>query len=302
MLKSILEYQKSFQKLINDLKVNKKVLAIFAFGSIVSGDLWDESDIDLFVLYKDNFNEIRDVYSEILGIDVHMKLLSKESFLNLYKSDGKKGFARNILLSSKIVFSRDDEITSTFNEARYSLDKHIEKWNLVYLGKLMKDLRVTKKYLHNDSIFTAYEILIRALDSFSKLYLNLNGYTVSKDAVRMATNLNDDFNNIINDLFYEPMSKENIENILLYIERFLELNIVASTKGLLEFLNEKRTFLSSYEIKNDVSFKEFDIKIEDILKELLKRNLVKKDIRKLDIEDSKKLINENVYSCKNYNF
>ncbi|MBN1041309.1 MULTISPECIES: nucleotidyltransferase domain-containing protein [Clostridium] len=302
MLKSILEYQKSFQKLINDLKVNKKVLAIFAFGSIVSGDLWDESDIDLFVLYKDNFNEIRDVYSEILGIDVHMKLLSKESFLNLYKSDGKKGFARNILLSSKIVFSRDDEITSTFNEARYSLDKHIEKWNLVYLGKLMKDLRVTKKYLHNDSIFTAYEILIRALDSFSKLYLNLNGYTVSKDAVRMATNLNDDFNSIINDLFYEPMSKENIENILLYIERFLELNIVASTKGLLEFLNEKRTFLSSYEIKNDVSFKEFDIKIEDILKELLKRNLVKKDIRKLNIEDSKKLINENVYSCKNYNF
>ncbi|NFQ39154.1 nucleotidyltransferase domain-containing protein, partial [Clostridium botulinum] len=299
---SILEYQKSFQKLINDLKVNKKVLAIFAFGSIVSGDLWDESDIDLFVLYKDNFNEIRDVYSEILGIDVHMKLLSKESFLNLYKSDGKKGFARNILLSSKIVFSRDDEITSTFNEARYSLDKHIEKWNLVYLGKLMKDLRVTKKYLHNDSIFTAYEILIRALDSFSKLYLNLNGYTVSKDAVRMATNLNDDFNSIINDLFYEPMSKENIENTLLYIERFLELNIVASTKGLLEFLNEKRTFLSSYEIKNDVSFKEFDIKIEDILKELLKRNLVKKDIRKLDIEDSKKLINENVYSCKNYNF
>ncbi|NFN17630.1 nucleotidyltransferase domain-containing protein [Clostridium botulinum] len=302
MLKSILEYQKSFQKLINDLKVNKKVLAIFAFGSIVSGDLWDESDIDLFVLYKDNFNEIRDVYSEILGIDVHMKLLSKESFLNLYKSDGKKGFARNILLSSKIVFSRDDEITSTFNEARYSLDKHIEKWNLVYLGKLMKDLRVTKKYLHNDSVFTSYEILIRALDSFSKLYLNLNGYTVSKDAVRMATNLNDDFNNIINDLFYEPMSKENIESTLVYIERFLELNIVASTKALLEFLNEKRTFLSSYEIKNDVRFKEFDIKIEDILKELLKRNLVKKDIRKLDIEDSKKLINENVYSCKNYNF
>ncbi|ACD25081.1 MULTISPECIES: nucleotidyltransferase domain-containing protein [Clostridium] len=302
MLKSILKYQKSFQKLINDLKVNKKVLAIFAFGSIVSGDLWDESDIDLFVLYKDNFNEIRDVYSEILGIDVHMKLLSKESFLNLYKSDGKKGFARNILLSSKIVFSRDDEITSTFNEARYSLDKHIEKWNLVYLGKLMKDLRVTKKYLHNDSVFTSYEILIRALDSFSKLYLNLNGYTVSKDAVRMATNLNDDFNNIINDLFYEPMSKENIESTLVYIERFLELNIVASTKALLEFLNEKRTFLSSYEIKNDVRFKEFDIKIEDILKELLKRNLVKKDIRKLDIEDSKKLINENVYSCKNYNF
>ncbi|AOR23050.1 nucleotidyltransferase domain-containing protein [Clostridium taeniosporum] len=301
MLKSILEYQKSFQKLVNDLKFNKKVLAIFAFGSIISGDLWDESDIDLFVLYKDNFDEIRDVYSEMLGIDIHIKLLSKQSFLNLYKNNGKKGFARNLLLSSKIVFSRDDEITLTFNEARYSLDKHIEKWNLVYLGKLIKDLRITKKYLYNDSIFTSYEILIRALDSFSKLYLNLNGYTVSKDAVRMATNLNDDFNKVINSLFYEPMSKENIEETLIYIEKFLELNIFTATKALIEFLNEKKTFLSSYEIKNDIRFKEFDIKIEDILKELLKRNLVKKDVRKLDIDDSKK-INENVYSCKNYNF
>lgn len=301
MLKSILEYQKAFQKLVNDLKINKKVLAVFAFGSIINGDLWDESDIDLFVLYKDNFHEIRDVYSEILGIDVHIKLLSKESFLNLYKTDGKKGFARNLLLSSKIVFSRDTEITSTFNEARYTLDNHIEKWNLVYLGKLIKDIRIIKKYLYNDSVFTSYEILIRALDSFSKLYLNLNGYTVSKDAVRMATNLNDNFNKLTNDLFSEPISKENIEEILLYIERFLELNIVAATKSLMQFLNEKKTFFSSYEIKNDIKFKEFEIKIEDILKELLKKNLVKKDVRKLDIEDSKK-INENVYACKNYNF
>ena len=68
MLKSIVNYQKSSEELINMLKTNKKVLAIFAFGSIVSGDLWEGSDIDLFVVYKDNFQEVRDIYSEILNI------------------------------------------------------------------------------------------------------------------------------------------------------------------------------------------------------------------------------------------
>ena len=65
MSKSILDYQKSSQKLINVLKVNKRVLAIFAFGSIISGDLWEESDIDLFIVYKDVFDEVRDIYLNI---------------------------------------------------------------------------------------------------------------------------------------------------------------------------------------------------------------------------------------------
>ena len=225
MSKSIVDYQKSSEKLINILKINKKVLAIFAFGSIISGDLWEESDIDLFVVYKDTFEDVRDIYSEILDIPVHMKVLNKERFLELYKSDGKKGSIRNLLVSSKIIFSSDEEIESVFNKAKYSLDKYRETWNLLYLGNIIKDLRVTKKYLQNDSIFTSYEVLIRVLDSFAKLYLNLNGYTVSKDAVKMATNLNNNFSAIVENLFNNKCTNENIKNTVGYIENFLGENI-----------------------------------------------------------------------------
>jgi len=298
--KSILDYQKSSQKLINVLKVNKKVLAIFAFGSIVSGDLWEESDIDLFVVYKDVFDDVRDIYSEILDIPVHMKVLNKEKFLALYESDGRKGIIRNLLVSSKIIFSRDDEIESVFNKAKYSLDKYRETWNLVYLGNLIKDSRVAKKYLQNYSIFTSYEVLIRALDSFAKLYLNLNGYTVSKDAVKMATNLNNKFNVVVENLFNNKCTKENVQNTVDYIEKFLDENINESSKLLLDYLYEKSIFLSSYEIKNSELFKEFNIKIEDILKELFKRNLIIKDTKNLELPFNEKLVSENVYSYKVY--
>jgi Nucleotidyltransferase domain. len=300
MSKSIIDYQKSSEKLINVLKVNKKVLAIFAFGSIISGDLWEESDIDLFVVYKDIFEEVRDIYSEVLDIPVHMKVLNKEKFLELYKNDGKKGSIRNLLLSSKIIFSRDEEIESVFNKAKYSLDKYKEIWNLVYLGNVIKDLRVTKKYLHNDSIFTAYEVLIRALDSFAKLFLSLNGYTVSKDAVKMATNLNNKFSMIVESLFNNKCIKEDIQNTVDYIESFLDENINEAAKELLDYLYDKNQALSSYEIKNSDSFKEFDIKIEDILKELYKRKLIIKETKKLELPSNEKLISENVYSYNGY--
>jgi len=301
MSKSIVDYQKSSEKLINVLKVNKKVLAIFAFGSIISGDLWEESDIDLFVVYKDMFEDVRDIYSEILDIPVHMKVLNKGKFLELYKNDGKKGSIRNLLVSSKIIFSRDEEIESVFNKAKYSLDKYKESWNLLYLGNIIKDLRVTKKYLHNDSVFTSYEVLIRVLDSFAKLYLNLNGYTVSKDAVKMATNLNNNFSVIVENLFNNKCTNENIKNTVDYIENFLDENINEAAKLLLDYLYEKNIALSSYEIRNSEAFKEFDIKIEDILKELYKRKLIIKDTKSLDLSSNEKLISENVYSYKVYN-
>lgn len=301
MLKSIVNYQKSSEKLMKVLKENKKVLAVFAFGSIVNGDLWEGSDIDLFVVYRDNFEEVRDIYSEILNIPVHMKVLNKEKFLELYKSDGKKGVIRTLLISSKIIFSRDEEIEAIFNKAKYSLDMYLERWNLVYLGKLIKDIGVTKKYLQNNSVFTSYEVLVRALDSFSKLYLNLNGYTVSKDAVKMVMNLNNDFNNVVEKLFNGEDMQDNVENTVRYIEIFLDKNINIAAKFLLDYLYEKNIFVSSYEIKNDELFKEFDIKIEYILQELYKRNMVIKDARKLDLPFGESLINENVYSYKTYN-
>lgn len=301
MSKSILDYQKSSEKLINILKANKKVLAIFAFGSIISGDLWEESDIDLFVVYKDVFNDVRDIYSEILEIPAHIKVLNKEKFLALYESAGKKGIIRNLLISSKIIFSRDDEIETIFNEAKYSLDKYREMWNLVHLGNVIKDIRVTKKYLQNDSIFTSYEVLIRALDSFAKLYLNLNGYTISKDAVKMAINLNNRFNIIVDNLFNSKCTMESIQNTVDYIDNFIDENINEAAKFLLDYLYTKNVFLSSYEIKNSELFKEFNVRIEDILKELYKRKLVVKETKKLDLPFNEKLISENVYSYKTYN-
>ncbi len=301
MSKSILDYQKSYEKLINVLEVNKKVLAVFAFGSIISGDLWDESDIDLFVVYKDIFDDVRDIYSEILDIPVHMKILNKEKFLMLYRSDGNKGVIRNLLISSKIIFSRDDEIENIFNKAKYILDKHTEIWNLVYLGNIIKDIGVIKKYLQNNSLITSYEVLIRALDSFAKLYLNLNGYTVSKDAVKMTINLSNKFNIIVGNLFDNKCTKENVQNTVDYIEKFLDENINEASKSLLDYLYEKNIFLSSYEIRNSELFKEFDIKIEDILKELYKKGLIIKNTKNLEVFSNEKFISENVYSYKVYN-
>ena len=298
MAKTVLELQKAFQTVVNQINKNKKVVALFTFGSIVSGDVWEESDIDLFLIYEDGFEKIRDVYSEVREVPVHTKILNKNSFLELYKNDGKKGFAKKLLCNSKLVFSRDNEISSAYNNSRYTMPSHTEVWNLVYLGKLLKDIGISKKYLQNGGLKTSYEVLIRTLDSFSKLLINLNGYTVTKDSLVMATNLSNNFREVVDKLFMEPINEKTIKDTINYIESFLDGNIVRASSALIDYLCGQYEYMNSHEIRSYDAFKEFDIKMENILKELAKRNVISKKSRALYDEEGNLILDENVYAHK----
>ncbi|MGL5381500.1 nucleotidyltransferase domain-containing protein [Clostridium sp.] len=298
MKKAIIDYQKAFKEITDGLKENNNIISIFVFGSMVTGDLWEGSDIDLFVICKDEFNKVRDVYSDILDIPVHTKFLSKNSFMDLYNSIGKEGTIKNTILSSKMIYCVDKDIELIYSNVKYSILKDKEKWNLVYLGQLYKDIRICKKYLHSGGTYTSYEVLIRALDSFSKLYLNMNGYTVSKDSLSMACNFNDSLDFKVNNLLSNKVTVETIKNTISYIEEFLEYNLIDAVDPLIKYLKEKNEALSSFEIRKSDEFKAFNIKLQDILKVLYKKGIILKDSRSFNDSYGNMITYENVYLYK----
>ncbi|MGG7096203.1 nucleotidyltransferase domain-containing protein [Clostridium sardiniense] len=299
MMKSIIiEYQKAFNDIMEDFKRNKNVSAVFTFGSMVSGDIWEESDIDFFVVYKNEFHEVRDIYSEVNGVPIHAKLLSKEKFMDSYENEGNKGTSKSILKFSKIVFSRDKEINSIYNRAIYGGDEYTHEENLEYLSKVIKEISICKKYIQIDRMYTAYEVMIRSLDSFSKLYLSLNGYTISKDSIRMAVNLNDSFKSIIDKRLFNGINKEDIIEIVSYIERYIEDNILASSKVILDILGDSNEYLSASEIIKNFKIVGSKVKVEQILKKLLSKGIIKKMSKKVIDKDNNIIINENVYGIE----
>lgn len=294
----IIEYQKAFNDIMEDFKRNKNVSAVFTFGSMVSGDIWEESDIDFFVVYKNEFHEVRDIYSEVNGIPIHAKLLSKEKFMDSYENEGNKGTSKSILKFSKIVFSRDKEINSIYNRAIYGGDEYTHEENLEYLSKVIKEINICKKYIQIDRMYTAYEVMIRSLDSFSKLYLSLNGYTISKDSIRMTVNLNDSFKSIIDERLFNGINKEDIIEIVSYIERYIEDNILAASKVILDILGDSSEYLSASEIIKNFKIVGSKVKVEQILKKLLSKGIIKKMSKKVMDKDNNIIINENVYGIE----
>ncbi|MBS6006505.1 MAG: nucleotidyltransferase domain-containing protein [Clostridium baratii] len=294
----IIEYQKAFNEILENFKNNKDVIAVFTFGSIVSGDIWEESDIDFFVIYNFEYDFVRDIYSEIYKIPVHTRILSKEKFLSSYKEDGSKGTARNILKFSKLVFSRDKDINNLYNRSIYVGDEFNHIDSLEYLSRVIKDVGICKKYIQNDRVYTAYEMIVRSLDSFSKLYLNLNGYTVSKDAIRMVINLNDDFKELIDDKLFNGVQEENIIDIINYINTYIDKNILKASKIITDILNDEEEYLSASEIKNKDILRGSNIKLEQILKRLLTKGVIKKKDKEVIDSNGNVIISENVYGIE----
>lgn len=296
MERTIAQYQKAFNTMIDSLKSNDSVLAVMVFGSMVTGDLWDESDIDLFVIVNSKSNKIRNIFTEEKDVPVHIKLMNKEKFLQLHESDLRGGFIHRIFASSRLVFSKDMEVTNRYNNGRYYPDIDKERWNMVYLGRVLKSIGICKKYLSNDGIYTAYTMVIKAIEDYARLYVNCSGYMISKDAVPMAMNLNDSFKDVVDNLFFEKANiKETIEATIEFLQKGVEKLIKISTNVLIEFMKDKDKFLSAEDIKTDRLFENFDIEIEDILNELWKRNIIKKESREYRIEEGKSIIKENVY-------
>lgn len=295
MEKTVLQYQKVFKKVIDRLKANKTVLAVMVFGSMVSGDLWEESDIDLFVIVDDKLDQIKNIYILEKNIPVHIKLLSKNK-LFYHNHNIEDGFLHRVFAGSRLVFSKDTDITSKYDNGRYYSDIDRDRWNLVYLGNFIKILGVCKKYIRNDSIYTAYGSAVECAEEYAKLFVNSSGYMINNNAINMAINTNDKFKMHVDALFFKKDNLQGtLKNIIQYMEKNVDDNIKTLASFLLKYMRDKDCLLSCEDTKKDDIFKHFTIDFESIFSKLLQQNLIKRENRDYKTNDGTVLTKENVY-------
>lgn len=292
---NIIRYQAAFNNVIHRLKSNESVLAVMVFGSMVTGDLWEESDIDLFVVVDEDI-KVEKIYTQEDDVPIHVKIIDKKNLNKVYEFDLRGGKAHRIFASSRLVFSKDRSISSWYDRGRYYPDVDRERWNLVYLGDIYKYIGVCKKYLKNKGIYTAYSDAVQLIEAFSKLYVNFSGYMISKDVIKMATSLDDNFKIIVDNLFFNKDNvEESINKLIEYINLYLNENIRNITSLLLNYMKERDTFLSSEDISKDGLFKSYSISMEDTLLYLYYKNIIKKQSRKLKNKNDELFLEENVY-------
>ncbi|GAA0780757.1 nucleotidyltransferase domain-containing protein [Hathewaya limosa] len=296
MAKTILDYQIAFNKTVESLKVKKEVLALFVFGSIMNGDLWEQSDIDLIVVYNEPLDNINNIYTEHNDIPIHIKLIDKKKFISLCIGANKGGYIHRLFSSSKLVFSNDKDIDELYDKERFFNDFCGERWNMVFLSDLLKSTSECKKYLYKESIYNAYTLASISIREYAKLIVNFSGYMINRDVVNMAMNLDSKLSTIAEEFFMRKNDiKKDIEILIEYIDDNINRNMKVYTSLLLNYMKEINTPLSSREIAFSKLFREYKINMEEILNKLYELEIVNKMKRPYKSSLGNILIEENVY-------
>lgn len=292
----IVEYQKVYQVVTQRMKEVPDILAAFVFGSMVTGDLWENSDIDFFVILKDSSPGIRNLYSNEQGVPVHLKVLSKAELMAWRELEVRGGYMHRIFSSSKLVFSKDPEITNRYNDARFYPEKDRRKWTLSYLGRLIKSIDSTEKFMYYGNHYGAYHALMESMELFASILVNTRGYLISKDTLNVAAGLDQEFRQHYQLLVSGEQLEEKTKIVNRYLKQRLDKEILEASEVLLAYFREHSRPLSSSEIKADPFFQDFDLHMEGILNLLHRKNLLKQSYRSVKTPEGYLMFEENVYS------
>lgn len=295
MIKTIVDYQKAYNKIIDDLKSKEKVLAIFVYGSMITGDLWEGSNIDLIVVYDENFEVLIDSHLEINEVPIHVKLLNKNIFNKSIMEYGRKDGIKTTLLSSKLIYCSDKEVSNLYEKNLYIMDEDKDIWGLVYLGDIIKDIGICKKYIENSGLYAAYEGALKVVNNISNIILTVNHYRVSKDPISMACHLDDVLDIKLNNLLYGENKEEKIKDIINYSESYINNNLDIITRELINFLKDNKDKFSSFELRNNKKFESYKIRMEEILVLLNEHEIISKEYRDLKDLNKKSVFKEKVY-------
>lgn len=295
MNEDIALYQKVYAKVLRDLQNNEDVLAAFVFGSILTGDLWERSDIDFILVMKKWEKGMTNVYSDYYGKLVHFKIMSRREFMNMKSFDQSGSFLHRLLASSRLVHCTDKGIEQRFNAIRPYPDLPRKTWTLTYLGKVLKGLDSVKKSQTNGNNLAAYATLIDTLNYYAMVLINHKGYIVSKDNINIATDLFDDFSNLVKTLMKPGDTNERVEKVAAGIREEILDHLHIYVEVLYEYFKGQDEPKSAKDVQSEELFEPYHVEMEAVLALLHERGILKKSHRQFNAPCGKVIAKENVY-------
>lgn len=293
----IREYQKAYEETLYNFKNSSDTLAVIVYGSIVTGDIWEESDIDFIVVTSEK-DKMEILYTKAYGIYMHIKYISKDKFIDWIESSLKGGSFHKSFSSGKISYCNDRDIEEVFHTCRFYSERDRKIRNIDILSEMLNLMHYAKKFYYTKKFETSYELTLLVFKNYARIQMNINGYITDKDAISIAVSMNSSIEKLFNMLTYEGELDNRIINTLNYIENFIKDNIQEITMPIFEFIKSNNEASSIMDIQHSKEFKCINKDLSLVIHEMAKSDIINEDTREYKTQNGEFLVHEIVYSVK----
>lgn len=294
MVVNIKAYQDACDIALNKFKKNSQVIAIVVYGSIISGDIWEKSDIDFLVITKEE-NKMDIIHSKIHEVLIHINYMSRDIFIDSYNNMLKGGTFHKAFYMGKLVYCTDKDIEAVHNATRFYSDRDKGMRNIEILCNLLKSIHYAKKYITTGKHETAFQWCVEVLKNYARIMMNSNGHITDNDILSYAVNMNSNVENIFVVLNDDKPLIGRLHYIIEATEKFILLNAESISQPVIQYLIQSKKALSSTELKNCDEFRLIDTDLNILMSTLSNMGIIKEKSRKYITGKNEYLIDEIVY-------
>jgi predicted nucleotidyltransferase len=232
------KYRAATDSFLEKARADHNVIAVYIYGSLVRGDLWEGSDLDIIVVTKDQRGDRKIVVVVEDGIVGHADVLSRSAFRRSHERVLRGSQGHHVFTSGKLLWTSDESLHDYYQEVSVIGEQDRELLAMRYAVMAIADMNSAKKslYCYQDSEY-AFIWLLEVIKSLAGVETVLNGQGVQREVIRQALACNPEaFKALSTDLIHGEKDLPAMKHILSLVDDYLAERAELIFRPLLAFL------------------------------------------------------------------
>lgn len=233
-------YQQAIESLVEKARQDRRVLAAILYGSLSYDQVWEGSDIDLWLVMTDD--KLRENSHCLIenGIIIHANLVNRNQFKRRLQSSQQGGWQDFTFARSTLLFSKDESLADWYRDAAQigDRDRDIRLVNnansaLAFFGKTKKYCQLKKDYRYS------FLWLTYTVERLAAIECLLHGEAPGREVIHQGLEFNPDFfNAVYTNLMDQKKTKKNLSAAIDLVEAYLAERATTIFKPILDYFED----------------------------------------------------------------
>jgi uncharacterized protein len=245
-------FRKALKALVDQVKMDRSVLAAILCGSLSHDQVWAKSDIDLvFVTIDDKKVEAGSLALYANGVNVHALLIPRAEFRKTAEGSIRNSFMHSLLAKGQLLFTHDETITELLARMGEIGERDTQVQLLRAATHALGPIYKAQKWFltRGDLEYTSLWILYAATP-MAQIEVIGRRLLADREVIPQAMKLNPAFFKIVYaDLLNSKKTRKNVQAALEAVDRYLAERAKALFGPVFDHLREVREARSCSEIE-----------------------------------------------------
>jgi uncharacterized protein len=214
----------ALDRLVEQVKEDRSVLAAILCGSLSHDTVWDKSDIDLaLITIDDKKADDRGLSLDADGVNVHAFIMPRTAFRQLVEGSVRNSFMHSLLAKGRLLFTHDPSIETLCDRLQDIGGRDTEIQKLHAGTYALSCIYKARKWLitRGDLEYTALWILYAATP-LAQIEVMDRRLIADREVIPQAMKLNPKFfKTIYVDLLNTKKTRKNVEAALETVESYV---------------------------------------------------------------------------------